>query len=152
MNKQLLTIIYCLILWLTNWSLEYSYDREHGLTYTSIDLRVFTILFSLIASYFLLKKMWRIVRQLLDEGVKVPLDKKLVTGKEFLVLLLPLLFGVTTDSNGLAADGTEFTKTFEYGGSLSVGLIFVAAIFIILFNTLVNLEAETLAIEKEDNN
>jgi hypothetical protein len=130
---------YCAILWATNWSLSHDYAREHGLTASSIDMRNLGALVGLVASYVLARRIWRVSRIIFNTRVGIPKSVRLWGSWSYLLLLLPLGFGVTNHSAGTAEDGTNVTTIFEYGGSWAAA--FFSAIAIMLFQLLVNLEA-----------
>jgi len=142
-ETKIFTIIlgYCLILWLTNWSLSHDYSRESGVTSSTIDLRGLGTLFGLVASVLLARRIWRVTRELLDARIRIPKSICLWGSWHCLLLLLPLTFGITHYSSGTAADKASIQTVFEYGGGSSWISIFFSGAAIMLFQLLVRLEA-----------
>jgi len=138
---QVYIFCYALILWMTNWSLAHTYDRTTGLASTSRNMQGFGILFSLIVVYILAKRVWKILRVLLDRRIRVPRSLKLWGDWKPLLLLLPLFIGITHHSHGIADDGAAIHTVFEYGGDSSIALFFFGAVAIMLFQLLVRLES-----------
>lgn len=129
---------YCSVLWLTNWSLSHSYAREVGLTESSLDMRGLGPLFGVSASIILARRIWRVTRILLDTGVRIPSSIRLWDSWHYLWLVLPLAFGMTHHSSGLADDGATIKTVFEYGGSWASPLF--SGLAILLFHLLIRLE------------
>ena len=134
-------LAYCVILWLTNWSLSHEYSREAGLTSSGLDIRGLGALVGLVAAVVLARRVWRVSRILLATGVRVPMSIRLWGSWSYLWLLVPLAFGVTHHSSGTADDGASVHTILEYGGGASWASILFSAIAIMLFQLLVRLEA-----------
>jgi len=133
--------VYCLVLWLTNWSLNHEYSRTVGITSSGLDARGLGALVGLVATVVLARRVWRVSRILLAAGVRVPMSIRLWGSWSCLWLLVPLAFGVTHHSSGTAHDGASVHTIFKYGGGLSWASILFSAIAIMLFQLLVRLEA-----------
>ena len=137
---QVYIFCYAFILWMMNWSVSHTYDRTTGLISSSQNMQVLGIFFSLIVVYILAKRVWKVFRVLLDRSIRVPRSFKLWGDWKPLLLLLPLFIGITHNSLGIAADGSEIYTVFEYGGNLSIALFLLGAVAIMLFQLLVRLE------------
>ena len=141
MKHQTLTVvIYCMILWATNWSISYDYDRTVGTTSSSFDLRIIGMFFAIISSYHLIKRIWKVVREYLENNITIPAKDKIIESKWYYTLLIPLIVGFNNSSHEELIDGTTVTKTVIYGTEKSLPLLIASLIFIILFNSLINLE------------
>ena len=140
-KTQLVIIAYCATLWATNWSVSTSYDREIGLTHSAIDLRGLGVLAGGIVTFVCLRRLWKLLRELLELGVRIPSGTRIWGEWGQLWFLAPLAIGVRNPWSTNADDGTLTTTVFEYGGELSLYSILVSASAIMLFQTVVNLES-----------
>lgn len=132
---------YCVVLWLTNWSLNHDYSREVGLTSSGIDIRGLGAFVGLVAAVILARRVWRVSRILLAAGIQIPMTTRLWGSWSYLWLLVPLAFGLTHHSSGTAKDGANIHTIFEYGGGASWASILFSAIAIMLFQLLIRLES-----------
>lgn len=132
---------YCVILWLTNWSLSHEYDRERGLTSSDVDLRGLGALLGVVASVILGRRIWQVFRELLEAGIRIPRSIRLWGSWSMLWLLAPMAFGTSYHSSSIASDGADIQTVFEYGGGSSWISILSSAVAIMLFQLLVRLEA-----------
>ena len=131
---------YSLLLCPGNWSLEHDYDRQSGLLRSGIDLRIYGILFSAAAAYILLMKVSSVRESLRGRRVQIPQSIRLWRYWKSLFFLLPFCYSSTNSSYGYVEDGAIRHTVFEYGGELSLLLIFFAGATILLFEFLVRLE------------
>ena len=138
---QLAVIAYCAFLWFTNWRVSTSYDRDIGLTNTELDLRVLGFLFGGIATIVYTRRLWKLTRDLLSLGARIPKEQRIIGQLHLLWLLTPLAFGFDNHWATVAGDGAIAETVFEYGGDLSVLSIILSASAIMLFQTIINLES-----------
>ncbi len=132
---------YCSIMWLTNWSVSHKNEGASGGSFSVLDLRIYGVLFGVFAVLVLFRRIWRIVRELLDARIRIPRTARLRGTWHYLWFLWPLAPGFTRFSWGLADDGTPIETIFEYGGGISWVSILCTALVVMLFQFLVNLEA-----------
>ncbi len=132
---------YCVVLWLTNWSLSHEYQRKIGLTSCSIDLRLLGALFGIVASVVLTRRICEVVRILLNAGIRIPTSVRLWGSWSTLWLLSPLILGLTHHGFHVTSDGVDVRTVFIYGGGPSLASIAFSGIAIMLFQLLVRLEA-----------
>lgn len=99
------------------------------------------MLFSVIASFVLAKRVWELLRKIMDRRIRIPLSLRLWGDWKALWLLLPLFFGSVYHSHGIAEDGAAIHAVYEYGGDSSLAVFFFAATTIKLFQFRVRLEA-----------
>lgn len=133
---------YSAFLWLTNWSLSREYERESETISSAIDLRGLGILFGLVISAFLVRPIWRLVREFLDSRLRIPKSIPLFGSWFYLLLLLPLGFGFDHSWTRHADDGAAVHSDFAYGGGdTRVFSILFSGLAIMLFQLLVRLEA-----------
>jgi hypothetical protein len=133
---------YCLVLWMTNWTVSHSYARDVGLTESSLDMRGLGAIIGVVASIILTRRIWRVTRILFDEGVRIPSSMRLWGSWHYLLLVLPLAYGVTYHSSGIDDDGAAIKTVFEYGGFWASPLF--SGLAIMLFQLLIRLEAFNL--------
>nr|WP_285963760.1 hypothetical protein [Oscillatoria laete-virens] len=126
--------LYCVFLWVTNWS--YHMVGEDG-TSTLIDMRRMSFSTGMLLSIFFAFKIWKSVRKLLDENVRIPAQQSLVRGWENLLLLLPL--GIGFQNKYVIESGK---LTFQYGGVGDWTGIFFAAMAIMLYQLWFRLDKE----------
>ena len=139
---RLIIVVYCVALWVTNWSYATSYDREFGLTSRSVDLRGLGALLGGLVTFVCFRRLWRLIREFLALGVHVPSEAKIWGEWWMLWFLLPLAFGLTNKATDVADDGTLATTVFQYGGGWpSACSIAFSASAIMLFQSVVRLEA-----------
>jgi len=138
---NLIVLGYCVFLWLSNWSLSHTYYRKGGVVASSIDFRPVGLLLGVIASYILARRIWRVVRSYLDRGIRIRSEMRIWGGWTMLLLLMPLCFGYSSQSNGFADDGVPMTTIFEYGGTISLYSAVFSGFVIMLFLALVRLES-----------
>lgn len=133
-KSSTLIVVCCTLLLLTNWSFSHGHMREGVFTpFLQIDLRGLGAGLGSVACIFLVLKIWRLVRILLDERVRISREIRLWKPSKFFWLLVPMGFGFTYswhDSSDL--EGRLFS-TFEYSGSDSWISIVVSAVAIVLF-------------------
>lgn len=89
-NFRVRAFTYCVILWLTNWSIAYTYDRELGITSSATDLRGLGTLISAWITFSCLRRIWKLLRVYLDKPFRVPLTLSLWGDWRYLLLLIPL--------------------------------------------------------------
>jgi hypothetical protein len=138
---NLVVVGYCVILWLTNWSYVHTYDRDEGLTSSFGDYRALGVLMGVIASFILARRIWRVFRDYLARGIRIDPDVRIWSGWTMLILLMPLFFGYSSHSIGVADDGASMTSDFEYGGDISLYSAAFSGLAIMLFQALVTLES-----------
>lgn len=138
---QLVIAAYSTALWVTNWRVSTSYDREIGLIRSGIDLRGFGALIGALVTLVCLRRLWQLLRELLGLGVRIPASTRVWGDWRMLWFLVPLAFGISNRSSSLADDGSLMTTVFQYGGSPSYVSIVLSASAIMLFQTVVNLES-----------
>lgn len=129
---------YCVVLWLTNWSISREFAREVGLTSSALDLRGLGAGFGGFASIVLFRRIWRVSRALLDARIRIPKSERLWGDWRYLWLLTPLLFQVTHHSSGTEMDGASVHTVFKYGEAPASFLL--SGLAIMLFQLLVKLE------------
>lgn len=136
-------LAYCAVLWLTNWSWSTEYDRDIGLTHSSIDLRGLGAIVGAMITAVCVRRAWKLVRELLDLGVRIPKKQRLLGDWGMLWYLIPLGIGVGSQSHSTEIAGVLTTSEFQYGGSMgSIYSLILSAFAIMLFQTVVNLEAQ----------
>jgi len=140
-KANLIIVCYCVFLWLTNWTLTHTYDRKAGLTSDSHDYRPLGVLIGVVMSYVLARRIWRLFRDLLDQRIRIPSGRRIWGSWTVLILLLPMFWSYRTEGAGTADDGAAMTTIFEYGGGASIYSVLFSALAIMLFQTLVNMEA-----------
>ena len=140
-KTQWIIIAYCVTLWATNWSVSTSYDRELGLTHAALDLRGLGMLMGGIITFVCLRRQWKLLRELLNLGVRTPSKGRIWGEWGQLWFLAPLAICVRNPSPSIADDGTLATTVFQYGGDLSLYSMLISASAIMLFQTVVNLES-----------
>ena len=133
-------VSYCVILYLTNLTLEHQAIRQIGITASSYKLRTWAAMFGIMASLTLAQRVWELLRSFLDEEIRIPRKVRLWRHWQYLLLLLPLGYGFDKQYSTVAEDGTIVTTIFTYGGSDSVLLILFSALPIMLFQILARLE------------
>ncbi|MEM7015434.1 MAG: hypothetical protein AAF585_28580 [Verrucomicrobiota bacterium] len=145
MNPHRLTFsiigVYCVSLWVTNWSWVREYDRETGVTGFVIDLRGTGAVVGFLCSIFLIRRVWQVMRLILDAGARIPSSERLWGRWRYLLLLFPLAWQADYASSGQSKDGADFQSVVEYGGGPSGASILLSAIAIMLFQFLVRLES-----------
>ncbi len=142
MNHRKISIIiscYCAILWLTNWSLTYEYNRESGLKSSSISPIGFGVIVSFVMVIILLIAIWKQIRVLLESEIMIPRNIRLFGYKIYCFLLIPLAFRIQEAYPIIDTDGTKGTKFYSYGGEISSYTIVWTAIAIMLFQLYINL-------------
>ena len=92
-----------------------------------------------VGSFVLVRRVWRVLRIILDAGIRIPNSTRLWGSWSYLVLLLPLVYRMTQHSSGLAEDGAHIDTVFEYGATWASVLL--SAVAIMLFQLLIRLEA-----------
>ena len=132
---------YSVALWATNWRISTSYAREIGVTQSGLDLRGIGALAGGLITVVCLRRLWKLSRELLDRGVRIPASMRIWGNWRMLWFLLPLAIVTTNRSSSIADDGSLTTTIVEYGGDLSFVSIVVSASAIMLFQTVVNLES-----------
>jgi ABC-type amino acid transport system permease subunit len=95
---------------------------------------------SCIILIILLVKTWKLIRFLLDKGIKIPRKIPLWGYKIYLILLIPLMLRFATTSSYTNHDGSTYTHTFQYGGNMSSYTILYTAIAIMLYQLHANLK------------
>jgi len=141
-NKIFACILaYCALLWIMNWSLVLRYERDLGVTTSGLDLRGAAALIGLVAAVILARRVWRVSRAILQAGIRIPRSVRLWGSWSYLSLLLPLTFGTSYQSSGLAADGAPVQTLFEYGGGFAWASLLFSATAIMLFQLLIRLES-----------
>jgi len=142
----IIIFLYCLVLWLTNWSMNREFSREKEIYFESnLDLRGLGILLGGIASIILARRIWLTARMLWATGIEIPIKTRLWGSWSYLGLLVPLAFGATHHSSGTAEGGANLHTVFEYGGGTSLGSILSSAIAIMLYQLLTRLKSFTPA-------
>ena len=141
-HKKILLCVsaYCILLWLTNWSSSTVYDRDQGLTAESLDMRGAGITLGIIFSIVFLRRIYLVMRILMESSVRIPKDLKFLSGWSYLALLLPLLYGYSHHKDSIV-EGVKATTIFQYGGDLSAFSLLFSGIAIMLFQFLVRLES-----------
>ncbi len=140
-KKILLCVtIYCVFLWLTNWSTSTVYDREQGLIEEYLDMRGAGIFLGVVFSVVFLRRIYLTMRILMESPVSVPKDIKFFSGWSYLGLLLPLLYGYSSHKDSMVG-GVKATTIFQYGGDFSAFSLLFSGIAIMLFQFLVRLES-----------
>jgi hypothetical protein len=132
---------YAMVLWVTNWRFETTYDRDVGLQFSSLDLRGLSATIGFVIALVCLRRLWLLVRELLARGVAIPTDAPVFGGTKLLLLLLPLALGFDHNNSEVLDDGTLAKTTFTYGGDLAGYTILFSACAIVLFRAVVRLEA-----------
>lgn len=140
---KLYIVIYCALMWLTNWSISHDYDRTEGSIHDSMDYRVIGSIIGLIATYILARKAWRLIRYVMAFHIRIPLGQQLWGSWGILLLLLPICFSHERVSSGIADDGASVRTVFSYGGESSLVLIIFSASAVMLFQLVVYLESFT---------
>ena len=136
-------LAYCFALWLTNWRWSTNYDRDIGLTHSSIDLRGFGAVVGALVTVICVRRAWKLLREMLDLGVRIPRQLRLLGDWGMLWYLIPLGIGFRSQSHSTEIDGVLALSEFQYGGSVaSVCSLVLSASAIMLFQTVVNLEAQ----------
>ena len=88
------------------------------------------LLVCLIVTPILLWRIYRILRDYLAEGVRIPKNVRFVNWLPC-CLLLPLLFRwSTTTATRIAADGSTITRRLSYG-SEATGYLLIACVIVI---------------------
>ena len=141
-HKKILLCVtaYCVLLWLTNWSTSTVYDHDQGLTSESLDMRGAGIIIGVIFSIVFLRRIYLIMRILMESSVRIPREIKFLSGWSYLGLLLPLLYGYSSYKDSMV-DGVKATTIFQYGGDFSGFSLLFSGIAIMLFQFLVKLES-----------
>ena len=136
-------LAYCVVLWLTNWSWSTEYESKIGVAHTSIDLRWLGAILGGIVTVICIRRAWRLIRELMDLGVRVPREQRLVGNWGMLWYLIPLGIRVVPQWHSTVIEGVVRTSEFQYGGSMaSLYSLVLSASAIMLFQTVVNLESQ----------
>ncbi len=144
-KMRLLILGYCLFLWSTNWSLFYKYAREGaGLKSSGIDPHGLGLLITIAITILLARKVWLLMRGMLDCGMIIPLKSRIWGQKRNIILLFPLALNHSVISSEMGQDGVMITTIFKYGSELAPYTILIGWLAIMLFQTLSNLTACTL--------
>ena len=138
---HLIVAVYCATLWATNWCLSTSYDREAGTTYSSVDLRGLGAVVGGIVTVVCGRRLWKLLRELLEIGVRIPAQIRIRGQWRLLLYLAPLEFVLTNSESSIANDGALVSTVFQYGGEPALLSILLAGSAIMLFQTVVNLES-----------
>ncbi len=131
---------YCLFLALTNWSITFANTPETGATSSGLKLQFLGLATSFIITIVLAYTNWKLVRKVLDRGMRIPKDHKLRGDWLWLLFLLPLLVHLSWPLSMIAKDETNLAVTFEYGSEIGILNFFFSAWAIMLFQALVKLE------------
>lgn len=134
------TLTYCVFLWATNWQSSTEYHQSAGLTASSYDLRLLGVLLGVVFSIILLKRIYTVMRILMESSVSISRDIKFLSGWSYLGLLYPLFIGYSSHKDSIVNE-VPTTTIFEYGGDVSVYSALFSAIAIMLFQFLVRLES-----------
>ncbi|GAA5504868.1 hypothetical protein [Novipirellula caenicola] len=136
-------LAYCFVLWLTNWSWSTDYDRDIGLTHSSIDLRGLGAILGMLVTVICVRRVWMLFREILDLSVRIPRQRRLLGDWGMLWYLVPLIISFGSQSHSTSIDGVLATSKFQYGGDVaSIYSLVLSASAIMLFQTVVNLEAQ----------
>jgi len=130
---------YCLVLWITNWSLRWENSPKSNPTEWSIEMNALGAILGFIGSVVFARRIWRLIRVFLDKQVRIPLSFPLWTNWQSLGLLIPLFFGMTYHFSGTPVEGEASKMIFTYGDSWASPLC--SGIAIMLFQLLIRLEA-----------
>lgn len=141
-KKVLLTIlIYCAILWFTNWSLVYTDPAKHDMVMSSLGFKGLGVGLGLFTSTFLTYSIWLKIRQLLSLQATIPTSVQLGGKWRYLLFLSPLLFNYRSYTDSLGENGALLHRDFVYGSSTTIYSLLFSALAIMLFQTLVKLES-----------
>ncbi|MCH8475714.1 MAG: hypothetical protein LAT55_10855 [Opitutales bacterium] len=132
---------YCAFLWVTNWSLSHTYDRDLGLIASSLDLRGLGAFLGIALSLFYLRQIWKTLRIFLDKQIRIPQTARLYGSWAYLLLLFPLAINTRHIFHRTTGDGTTTTTVFEYGGGPSIASVLLSAMAIMLYQTHLTLKS-----------
>jgi len=126
------SLIFAGVAVLTNWSYVVKHERQSGLVSINIQFVGLPLFVCLIAAPILLWRIYRMVRDYLSDGVRIPKKERFVDWSPC-ILLLVLLFHWSNISTGIAADGAVITRTLSYGSEASGATLIASVILIGLF-------------------
>ncbi|MGJ3242610.1 MAG: hypothetical protein ACFE0O_06610 [Opitutales bacterium] len=132
-------LIIALFLAATNWHSTKEFDRENGLTKSSIDAAALGIVVGLYLGYRVTRKVYSLLRDFLDRGHRIKRDVKLFSWMP-LWFLLPLSFHWEQTAI-FNEDGANVTYVYGYGSDATFLLIILGVYLIILYQILANLES-----------
>lgn len=137
-DKVLLASTFVLIL--LNWFSVKEWNRTSGLTSQSIHPVALALGLSVFAVVRLSITAYRKVRELLDEGGRIPRDARLIYFYP-IIFLLPILFNRSQTTSTMLEDGTLETHTLSYGSDISWKVFICASIAFILYQLVDSLES-----------
>ncbi len=135
----LVLISIALLLIATNWSSFKEWDREIGLQNSSITPVYLGLVFALVALWSLGRKAHALLRELLDQGIKIQRDIRLIDLKP-IIFLTPLLFHSRKTVSTILEDGTELSHSYGYGTDFGWLLFVLGSLVFVLFQIVMKLE------------
>ena len=108
----------------------FSYSKASLEGNLTVDFRIIGAIATLIACIILTVKIWKCLRVLLDSGIQIPKEHRLIGKLSSLLVFLPMLLGFRLSTVG--ADGA----TFQFGGGPAIVTCILGSLSLILFESL----------------
>ena len=117
------TTAFCLVCISVNWNYSSATEFENGSSSLHISGAAFIILFCIVFVYMFSRRLYRLVRDLLDKGISIPKKLKILRLDPCWSLFLMLI--QVSSSRVTTTDGLSSSYQFGYGSDLS----WIAALF-----------------------